>query len=194
MTDLKIVVWQSVRPHVWVRLFVRSPINRHGTYSWNVPSFYHFCQWTIIGLFHQDIQRPHQRAYLLLILLVESLVEIPDEINFSQEIDTGTPTIEALKIWMYSKSIEVSCECDNRDETDDNHQECLTTSLHITFVEIVHCNRDYFVLEPMEGFEPTTRALQVRCSGQLSYIGILLIILLPAFSTTCVVILKCFSK
>ena len=56
MTDLKIVVWQSVRPHVWVRLFVRSPINRHGTYSWNVPSFYHFCQWTIIGLFHQDIQ------------------------------------------------------------------------------------------------------------------------------------------
>lgn len=28
------------------------------------------------------------------------------------------------------------------------------------------------VVEPSEGFEPTTRALQVRCSGQLSYDGI----------------------
>ena len=27
------------------------------------------------------------------------------------------------------------------------------------------------IIEPMEGFEPTTPRLQITCSGQLSYIG-----------------------
>ena len=28
------------------------------------------------------------------------------------------------------------------------------------------------IIEPMEGFEPTTPRLQITCSGQLSYIGL----------------------
>ena len=91
----------------------------------------------------------------LLILLVESLVEIPDEINFSQEIDASTPGIETVKT-IDSNCIDVSCKCDYCDETDEDHQESLYTRFHVAFIHFIHNNRDYFVLEPVEGVEPTT--------------------------------------
>ena len=35
--------------HAWVRTFPGLPMNRHGTYSWNVPHLYLFCLWVIYG-------------------------------------------------------------------------------------------------------------------------------------------------
>ena len=44
------------------------------------------------------------------------------------------------------------------------------------------------IIEPMEGFEPTTPRLQITCSGQLSYIGKLHPSTPPALSRDCCIV------
>ena len=37
----------------------------------------------------------------------------------------------------------------------------------------IHSEEPLALAEPVEGFEPPTPSLQVRCSGQLSYTGLI---------------------
>ena len=52
---------------------------------------------------------------------------------------------------------------------DSNHRSRKTADLQSA--PFGHSGIRPYLIEPIEGFEPTTPRLQITCSGQLSYIG-----------------------